>query len=177
MSLYLLLSVLFLGELGEDMFNLAADMLSVCDRHFRFSHSSSYTGVAQYRWDCTAPNDAGQRYIPSARDRNVLTTETYGNNLNIYHVQNLNANCHGEVTAIEYCYRYNVVGQGDAVINWTVLILEESGGSFMITNVYVIQSHPHLVSSENCTDIGGGQVTCCDAVSYTHLTLPTNREV
>ena len=81
MSLYLLLSVLFLGELGEDMFNLATDMLSVCDRHFRFSHSSSCTGVAQYRWDCTAPNDAGQRYIPSERDRNVETAVTDGNTL------------------------------------------------------------------------------------------------
>ena len=40
------------------------------------------TGVAQYEWACTAPNDAGQRYIPSERDRNVLTATTDGNTLN-----------------------------------------------------------------------------------------------
>ena len=48
------------------------------------------TGVAQYEWACTAPNDAGQRYIPSERDHNALTVTTIGGTLNIYHVQNLN---------------------------------------------------------------------------------------
>ena len=86
----------------------------------------------------------------------------------------MNANCHGEVTAIEYCYQYSVSGEGDAVFNWTVLILEESGDSFMITNVYVIQNHPRLVSSENCTNVGGGQVTCCDATHISGFVLPMN---
>ena len=138
------------------------------------SDISSFTGVAQYRWDCTAQNDAGQWYIPSERDRNVDTDVTVGSELNIYHVQNLNANCHGEVTAIEYCYRYSRnAGQGNAVFNWTVLILEESGGNFIITNVYAIQSHPRLVSNENCTDVGG-IVTCCDVTDIRDFALPMN---
>ena len=44
----------------------------------------------------------------------------------------------------------------------------------MITNVYVIQSHPRLVSSENCTDIVGGQVTCCDVTHIRSFVLPMN---
>ena len=78
------------------------------------------------------------------------------------------------MTAIEYCYWYNGGGQGDFFFNWTILILEESGELFMITNIYVIQSHPVLVSSENCTNNIGGQVTCCDVTHISGFDLPMN---
>ena len=89
-----------------------------------FSHSCYCTGAAQYQWTCTEPDDDGRRYIPSVRDRGELTVGTQAEVLYVYHVGNLTENCHGEVTAIEYCYQYDSSGEGEAVFNWTVLILD-----------------------------------------------------
>ena len=44
----------------------------------------------------------------------------------------------------------------------------------MIANVHVIQSHPRLVRNEQCTNIGGGQVTCCDVTDIRDFVLPMN---
>ena len=68
------------------------------------------------------------------------------------------------MTAIEFCYEYTVSGQGEAIFNWTVLILENSqGGSFIITNLYVIGSRPDSLDSGSCMDTSNGQRRrCCD---------------
>jgi hypothetical protein len=63
------------------------------------------------------------------------------------------------VTAIEFCYRYNTEGPGEAVFNWIVLILREETGVFTITRIIAIESHPDLNS---CMDDEGGQIDCCD---------------
>ena len=124
---------------------------------------SCCTGVAQYQWACTEPDGAGQRYVPSARDRDVLTGTTTTNTINIYSVGSLNQDCSGEVTAIEYCYRYDVSGAGEAVFNWTVLILENAGSSnFRITNSYIIESRPNSSSSVTCGAVSNGRKDCCD---------------
>ena len=81
----------------------------------------------------------------------------------IYNLGSLNEDCSGEVTAIEYCYRYDVSGAGEAVFNWTVLILKNSGSSnFRITNTYTIESRPDSSSSVNCGDVSNGRKDCCD---------------
>ena len=90
---------------------------------------------------------------------NVLTSTTNGDVINLYRVQSLNAECYGEVTAIEFCYQYNTIGQGEAVFNWTVLIFEETD-VFTVRKVYVLESHPD--SLKECVNIGGGRAECCD---------------
>ena len=136
-----------------------------------FSHSCCCTGVAEYQWTCTELDDNGRRYIPSVRDRGGLTSATIAAELNVYHVGNLPENCRGEVTAIEYCYRYNISGEGEAVFNWTVLILDS--GNFRITNIHVIQSHPN---SEKCVSVSGGKPRsrCCDTKNVNGFNLPAN---
>ena len=48
-------------------------------------------------------------------------------------VRNLTGKCQSEVTAIEYCYQYDISGEGEAVFNWIVLILDsEEAGNFRI---------------------------------------------
>ena len=76
-------------------------------------------GVAQYQWACSQDGERGERYIPSVRDyeSNVLTGSANGREIHIYHVQNLNTECYGEVTAIEFCYEYNTIGLGEPVFN------------------------------------------------------------
>ena len=132
-------------------------------------------GVAQYQWACSEPNDAGQRYIPSERDRDVVTSTTIANTVNIYRVESLNGNCLGEVTAIEYCYEYTVSGQGEAVFNWTVLILENSqGGNFIITNLYAIDSRPDFLDSGSCMNTSSGTRRCCDVEQINGFNLSVN---
>ncbi len=126
----------------------------------------------QYQWNCTEPNENGQWYIPGVRDRvGVTPITTNGNILHIYRVQNLNANCYGPVTAIEYCYRYdrNAVS-GQATFNWTMLILEEAGSSFVINRTCVIQSS---LPTDNCTD-SRNQFICCDVKNTENFDLPMN---
>ena len=133
-----------------------------------------FTVVCQYQWACTEPNENGQRYIPSERDRDVTTAITDGNTLLIYHVPNLDADCYDPVTAIEYCYRYRSSdGTGPVTFNWTVLILEDAGNNFVINSTYVIQSR-HSQGSANCTISGQGQVTCCDVTNIERFNLPTD---
>ena len=135
-----------------------------------FSHSCCCTGVARYQWTCTEPDVDGRRYIPGVRDRGELASGTYAAVLYVYPVGNLDENCHGEVTAIEYCYQYDNNGEGEAVFNWTVLILDSDvPGNFRITNLHVIESHPN---SLNCTE--GTQRRCCDTNSINGFILPVN---
>ncbi len=104
----------------------------------------------------------------------VTTTTTDGNMLHIYRVQNLNANCYGPVTAIEYCYRYNRnTDSGQATFNWTVLILQDApGNNFTISSTYNIQSHGSM-DNVNCTS-SGDQVSCCDVTNIESFDLPVN---
>ena len=115
----------------------------------------------------------GQRYIPSERDRDVFTGTTVGNLLYIFRVPNLNSNCYGPVTAIEYCYSYRSSdGTGPVTFNWTVLILEDAGSNFVINSTYVIESRSSA-GSASCTS-SGDQVTCCDVTNIASFDLPTN---
>ena len=78
-------------------------------------------------------------------------------------------------TAIEYCYQYDVGGAGEAVFNWTVLILEDTAGSnFRITNSYTIESRPDSSSSVNCGDGSSGRKECCDVDQINGFNLPEN---
>ena len=116
----------------------------------------------------------GQRYIPSERNQNVLTAETIGGALYVFRVPNLDTNCYGSVTAIEYCYRYTQDdGSGPVTFNWTVLILEEAGSNFVINSRYAIQSRGSQ-GSASCTNSGQGQVTCCDVTDIKRFNLPMN---
>jgi hypothetical protein len=82
--------------------------------------------------------------------------------INIYRVQTLNAECAGELTGIEFCYRYSTTaGQGEAVFNWTVLIFEETE-VFTVIKVYILESRPSSLTGGECMDIGGGRAECCD---------------
>ena len=134
-------------------------------------------GVAQYQWNCSEPDGRGQRYIPGVRDfeSDVLTAATIGGAVNLYRVQpNLNAECHGEVTAIEYCYQYNLSSQ-ETVFNWTVLIFEETT-VFTVTKLSVIVSCPSSLNEDSayCMDVGGGKAKCCDRTLIEGFDLPMN---
>ena len=102
---------------------------------------------------------------------------TNANEVNIYRVGNLTGTCYGKVTAIEYCYQYNVNGDGKPVFNWTVLILDDIGDQddignqeFNITNIFVIASHPN---ASNCEG-SGPQVRCCEVENITGFNMPVN---
>ena len=113
--------------------------------------------------------------MPSERDRDVVTATTNADVINAYNVGSLNQDCSGEVTAIEYCYRYDVSGTGAAVFRWTVLILENAGSSnFRITNSYTIESRPDSSSSVNCDDASNGRKDCCDVDQINGFNLPDN---
>ena len=114
-----------------------------------------YTGVVHglYEWACTDPDTNGQWYIPSERETSVEAVGTNRELVIIYCVGNLTGNCYGEVTAIEFCYRYTVSGVGEPYFNWTVLILGDVGrGPFVINNVLTIESSPARLGSDSCTD-------------------------
>ncbi len=132
-------------------------------------------GVAQYFWACSQEDEHGERYIPSVRDynSNVLTATSASGVINLYRVQNLNAECYGEVTAIEFCYQYNTIGLGEAVFNWTVLILEETA-VFTIVRIITIESHPDLLSGADCMDTGIAQAECCDREYISGFNLQMN---
>ena len=127
----------------------------------------SIGAVARYYWNCSVPDEHGESYIPGIEryfgSNIIVTVSTPGYSiLYMYRVQNLNADCTSEpVTAIEFCYRYNTDGPGEAVFNWTVLILEETS-VFTITRIIAIVSHPNELDGNDCTGIGGGEVECCD---------------
>ena len=123
----------------------------------------SALGIAQYTWNCSKPDARGERFIPGVREyaSNVLTSTTPRDVVNLYRVQTLNAECYGEVTAIEFCYQYNTTGQGEAVFNWTVLIFEETN-IFTVRKIYILERHPGSSSEEECMNIGRGKTECCD---------------
>ena len=126
----------------------------------------------QYQWACTQPDDNGQWYIPSERDKDVTAGPTENNLIHIYPVGNLTESCSGEVTAIEFCYRYTVSGGGEPYFNWTVLILGGDGSSFVVNNIFTIESRPAMLSNGNCTNDGTTR-SCCDVQQIT-FTLPKN---
>ena len=115
----------------------------------------------------SAPNESGQRYIPSERDRHrVATAATDGNSLYIYRVPTLDANCYSPVTGIEYCYRYSTIaGAGQATFNWT-------GSNFVINRTYDTQSSLPA-NGVNYTS-SGSQVTCCDRTNIDRFDLSMN---
>ena len=88
-------------------------------------------GSGGYEWNCTdrIQKDGGQEwFVPGMRNTTTpYVVGTAGNQLNIYHIDSLNEGCYGEVTAIEFCYRYNTTEDGEAIFNWTVLIMENDG--------------------------------------------------
>ena len=111
--------------------------------------------------------------MPSVRDRGVDTGSTTTNVIHFYRVGYLNQDCSGEVTAIEYCYEYDVSGAGEAVFNWTVLILEYIGtSSYSISNTYTIESRPDSSSSVNCSAASNGRKECCDVDQINGFNLP-----
>ena len=76
--------------------------------------------IAQYHWNCSEPDESGERYIPGIeRDygSNVLTTTTAGDSVNLYHVQNTDCYVNQEVTAIDFCYQYSTTEEREAVFN------------------------------------------------------------
>jgi hypothetical protein len=107
-----------------------------------------------------------------------VTSSTNGREIHIYRVQSLNAECFGEVTAIEFCYEYNPIGPGEPVFNWTVLILEETN-HFTITRIIAIESHPNLFNgAATCMNTGiGWQTECCDRVYISNFYIETNNFV
>ena len=130
-------------------------------------------GVAQYHWNCSVPDNRGERYIPGIKRelKSIVTEGTAENSLRMYRVQNLNGDCTSEpVTAIEFCYRYNTEGPGEAVFNWTVLILEETS-VFTITRIIAIESHPDEV---DCMDAEEGRVACCDREDINSFNFETS---
>ena len=93
----------------------------------------------------------------------------------LFSVPHLDPSCYGTVTAIEYCYQYNLdypVFGSEAAFNWTVLILNSQ---LTITNTFAIESHPangnsHKKSRWNniCHDY-----TCtCDTTFIPSFDLP-----
>ena len=136
-------------------------------------------GVASYRWACSEPGEHGERYIPSVRDSGSSVTTGITNGYQIVHayrVQNLNADCYGEVTAIEFCYVYDSIGLGQPVFNWTVLIIEETN-VFTITKIIAIESHPNSWSGTASCIRTIGQVECCDRVYISNFNFQTNNFV
>ena len=122
------------------------------------------------------PDDNGERHIPGIEigfERNTVTESTFGDVVNIYRVPNLNSNCTGGVTAIEFCYRYSTEGQGEPVFNWTVLILEETN-RFTITRIITIESHPILLAADHCINVGRGQIGCCDREDFNSFSVVTD---
>ncbi len=128
--------------------------------------------VAKYRWNCSEPDEHGLRYIPGVRefDSNVQTGTTNGHEIHLYRVQNLTAECTGEVTAIEFCYRYHATELGEAVFNWTVLFLDEEDKITMITT---IESHPDSLPENDCQNDTRvpGTINCCDRDNITSFDL------
>ena len=123
------------------------------------------------------PDDGGERHIPGIEidfERNILIAPTAGDAVYVYRVQNLNAECYGEVTAIEFCYRYSATGPEEPVFNWTVLILEENRNGFTISRIITIESHPNLLNEGHCTSVGEGQVECCDREDFNSFSVVTN---
>ena len=132
-----------------------------------------HAATCQYQWSCTREN--GRLYIPSERGETTEVADTIGSSIYIFRTPNLDSNCYGLVTVIEYCYRYN--GHSDQVIqfNWTVLILEDEGDNFVINRTYYIQSLGSM-GGANCTSgiPRPGQTTCCDKTYINGFNLLTN---
>ena len=100
--------------------------------------------------------------------------------MNVYSVRDINETCYGEVTAIEFCYRYDILGDGEAYFNWTVLILEdeENAPKFRIVDLYSIESRPSDLGGGTCISTNSDGVErqhCCDVQMLTSpFTLGAN---
>lgn len=90
----------------------------------------------------------------------------------MHRVQNLTDGCHGEVTAIEYCYRYYHSPElGDAAFNWTVLFFIEEGERLKITRIDNIESRPNSLPKSDCQIDIPGTVKCCNREIITSFDL------
>ena len=140
-----------------------------------------FNPVAQYTWNCTTPNNGGQKFIPGIRDLSGIAYNATlnGRVLSIYSMPSLSTDCYGQVTKIEYCYTYCTRGPAAGAIrfNWTLLILSESSEApmppgiikFTVIDNYNIESRP---SDENCVGTGPGEKrTCCDTTDMIHFDL------
>ena len=91
----------------------------------------------------------------------------------MYGVHNLSTECTGEVTAMEYCYRYYSNVRGEVVFNWTVLFFNDSRERFEITRIDNIESRPSSLSINDCwadTSVPG-TVKCCDRKNISNFIL------
>ena len=124
------------------------------------------------------PNESGEWYIPGFTrldfESNVPVVATAGDSIHWYRVQNLNAECFGEVTAIDFCYRYTTTGDGEAVFNWTVLILDESAEAFTTTRIYTIESHPDTLYNETECVHNDDEAYCCDREYISNFDVEKN---
>ena len=84
----------------------------------------------------------------------------------IFHTKDIDEDCHGIVTAIEYCYQYTCSMAG-AVFNWTVLILDDVESTFNITKIYNIESVNRING-----DSRHEQCTQCDRKEINDLEFP-----
>ena len=127
---------------------------------------SFQTGVADYEWACTEPNDAGERYIPNITDREDQLASTGRDVIIIYSIEGLEGSCYGRVSRIKYCYSYNKSSSGSSVFNLTVLILDRrDNSSFTIVNKIILVSYPNSGTTK-CTN-----TTCCDINKVSDLSL------
>ena len=96
-----------------------------------------------------------------------------GHEIHLHRVENLTAECTGEVTAIEFCYRYYSSEPGEATFNWTVLFLNEESDSLKITRIDNIVSCPESLSESDCQNDTRvpGTIKCCDRENITSFDL------
>ena len=135
--------------------------------------------LAEYQWNCSEPNKHGERYIPGVREysSDVEINVINEHEIRLHRVENLTVVCTGEVTAIEFCYRYYSTEPGEAIFNWTVLFLKEESGSFKVTKVYSIKSRPNSLPENDCQNDTRvpGTIKCCDRENITSFDLDLQR--
>lgn len=141
-----------------------------------------------YQWSCSPLDVSNNRFtLPDlgyGSDENVARLGTgnvtlSGGFLDIYLVPST-LNCSGIVSAVEHCYvgsTVNPINFGETNLIFTLLILQQSGPSFTVTNVIDIQS---TVTAMECTDVVfSTELTlryCCDSMplGMTEFRLPSS---
>lgn len=111
--------------------------------------------------------------LPSPQERSVPVIGS----VYLFSVPHLNTSCRGTVTAIEYCYQYNLdylVSGSEAVFNWTVLILNSQ---LTITNTFAIESHPANNSHQKSrwSDVCHDCTCTCDTTFISGFDLPEEK--
>ena len=128
-----------------------------------------------YQWSCSSLDASNSRFtLPNlgyGDAENVARLGTgnvtlSGGFMDIYPVPSA-LNCSGVVSAVEHCYVGSASNPllGQTVPAFTLLILQQSGLTFTVTNVIDVQS---MASREICTDVVFSmEVTlryCCDSM-------------